>query len=51
MNVKQTMMTALIIMEQGGLGPGGLNFDAKVSERDRALVLTMSWRGMIGDNR
>lgn len=30
MDVKQTMLTAMIIMEQGGLGSGGLNFDAKV---------------------
>lgn len=30
MNVKQTMLTALIMLEQGGLGSGGLNFDAKV---------------------
>ena len=30
MDIKQTMLTALIIMEQGGLGSGGLNFDAKV---------------------
>ena len=32
MNIKQTMMTALIMIEQGGIQPGGLNFDAKVRE-------------------
>lgn len=31
MDVKQCFQTMLIVMEQGGLAPGGLNFDAKAS--------------------
>jgi xylose isomerase len=30
MDVKQALQTVLVIIEQGGLAPGGLNFDAKV---------------------
>ena len=33
MDLKKTMATALIMIEQGGIQPGGLNFDAKVRKR------------------
>lgn len=37
MNVKQAMMTMWIVMEQGGLAPGGLNFDCKVRRESTDL--------------
>jgi xylose isomerase len=37
MNVKQAMMTMWIVMEQGGLQPGGLNFDCKVRRESTDL--------------
>ena len=37
MNLKQTMLTGLIMIEQGGLAPGGLNFDAKVRRESTDL--------------
>lgn len=30
MDVKKAALTMLIVTQQGGLNPGGLNFDAKV---------------------
>jgi xylose isomerase len=37
MNIKQAMLTMWIVMEQGGLAPGGLNFDAKVRRESTDL--------------
>lgn len=37
MNVKQAMLTMWIIMEQGGIAPGGLNFDCKVRRESTDL--------------
>ena len=37
MDVKQTFQTMLIVLEQGGLAPGGLNFDAKVRRESTDL--------------
>jgi xylose isomerase len=37
MNVKQTMLTMLCVLNQGGIAPGGLNFDAKVRRESTDL--------------
>lgn len=36
-NVKECMLTMLYVVEQGGLAPGGLNFDAKVRRESTDL--------------
>jgi xylose isomerase len=37
MDVKKAMITMQVVMEQGGIAPGGLNFDAKVRRESTDL--------------
>merc|ERR1719473_1446381 len=37
MDIKKTTLAMKIVMEQGGLAPGGLNFDAKVRRESTDL--------------
>jgi xylose isomerase len=56
MDVKKTTQTMLVVIRQGGLAPGGLNFDCKVRRESTdiedmfiAHIGKKYWRLYIGD--